>query len=203
MNFGEVDSTIRKKQSDLKSFLSNTVDEIRVPYGRKSVKKPRRTSFLATVNPTAFLSDETGNRRFFTIEVKNIDNDSLEKLGNHWIEELWLQTYYEIQDNLQKFRLNPEERKQLEKRNQAFTELSPCEEELTLKMDFLGDVREQWDSVEINETLLDNRYSSPIIGKAISKLKNKFPDFIDIKTTNRGKIYTLPIKKVVKGESKK
>lgn len=39
----------------------------------------------------------------------------------------------------------------------------------------------------------NSKYSSPIIGKAIAKLKNKFPNLIDIKNTNRGKIYTLPI----------
>ena len=203
VELGEVDSTIRKKQADLKSFLSNTVDEIRVPYGRKSIKKPRRTNFVATVNPTEFLSDETGNRRFFTIKIKNIDNDRLENLGNKWIEQLWLQAYNEIKDNINMFRLSSEERKELEKRNHNFTELSPCEEELTLHMDFSGEIKEYWNSIEINDELLNGKYSSPIIGKAIAKLKNKFPNFIDIKNTNRGKIYTLPIKKSGGSEKKK
>lgn len=203
VELGEVDSTIRKKQADLKSFLSNTVDEIRVPYGRKSIKKPRRTNFVATVNPTEFLSDETGNRRFFTIKIKNIDNDRLENLGNKWIEQLWLQAYDEIKDNINMFRLSSEERKELEKRNHNFTELSPCEEELTLHMDFSGEIKEYWNSIEINNELFNGKYSSPIIGKAIAKLKNKFPNFIDIKNTNRGKIYTLPIKKSGGSEKKK
>ena len=203
VELGEVDSTIKKKQSDLKSFLSNTVDEIRVPYGRKSVKKPRRTNFVATVNPTEFLSDETGNRRFFVIKIKSIDNERLERLGNEWILQLWLQAYNEIKDNFQKFRLSDEERKELERRNHNFTELSPCEEELTLHMDFSGEVKENWNSIEINDGLLNSKYSSPIIGKAIAKLKNKFPDFIDIKNTNRGKIYTLPIKRSGESERKR
>lgn len=194
VELGEVDSTIRKKQSDLKSFISNTVDEIRVPYGRKSIKKPRRTSFVATVNPSEFLVDDT-NRRFWTIKIKNIDNERLEKLGYSWIEQLWLQAYHEVEDNFQKFRLFPEEKKELEKRNHEFNELLPFEEELTIHMNFSGKVQETWNSVEINEILLNGKASSPLIGKAISKLKIKFPNFIDIKNTNKGKIYTLPIKK--------
>lgn len=143
-----------------------------------------------------------GNRRFFTIKIKNIDNDRLEKLGNKWIEQLWLQAYYETKDNFQKFRLSPEEKEALNKRNHQFTELSPCEEELTLNMEFSGNIKEIWTSVEINENLLNGKYSSPIIGKTISKLKNKFPDFIDIKNTNKGKLYTLPIKKSGGSKSK-
>lgn len=59
VELGEADSTTKKKQSDIKAFLSNTMDDIRVPYGRKSIKKPRRTSFCATVNPVDFLTDDT------------------------------------------------------------------------------------------------------------------------------------------------
>lgn len=59
VELGEADSTTKKKQSDIKAFLSNTTDDIRVPYGRKSIKKPRRTSFCATVNPIEFLTDDT------------------------------------------------------------------------------------------------------------------------------------------------
>ncbi len=195
VELGEVDSTMRKKQSDLKSFISNTVDDIRVPFGRKSIKKPRRTSFCATVNPREFLTDEIGSRRFWIITVHNIDNDRLEKLGDEWITQLWLQAYNEIKDNLQKFRLTTEEQEVLLKRNHNFSELSPCEEELTLHMNFTDNIKEQWNSIEINDLLLNNKYSSPIIGKAISKLKAKFSDFIEIKNTNKGKIYTLPIKK--------
>ena len=70
-------------------------------------------------------------------------------------------------------------------------------------MDFSGEIKEYWNSIEINNELFNGKYSSPIIGKAIAKLKNKFPNFIDIKNTNRGKIYTLPIKKSGGSEKKK
>lgn len=136
-----------------------------------------------------------GNRRYWVIKVKNINNDKLEELGELWIRQLWLQAYAETKDNFQKFRLNSNETALLNKRNYEFNELSPCEEELTLNMDFSGNTRELWNSIEINEKLLNNKYSSPIIGKAIAKLKIKFPNLINVKSGNAGKIYTLPIKK--------
>ena len=93
--------------------------------------------------------------------------------------------------------MTTEEQEILLKRNHNFSELSPCEEELTLHMNFSENIKEYWNSIDINDLLLNNKYSSSIIGKTISKLKLKFPDFINIKNTNKGKIYTLPIKKVV------
>lgn len=144
-----------------------------------------------------------GNRRYWVIKVKNINNDKLEELGELWIKQLWLQAYNETKYNFQKFRLNSEETALLNKRNYEFNELSPCEEELTLNMDFSGNTSEVWNSVEINEFILNNKYSSPIIGKTIAKLKIKFPNLIDIKQTNKGKAYTLPIKKVMEVKVKK
>lgn len=193
VELGEVDSTAKRKQSDLKAYLLNTTDEIRVPYGRKSIKKPRRTSFIATVNPSEFLNESTGNRRFWTISIKGIDNERLEKLGDSWIKQLWAQAYYEIKSNLQGFRLSKDEKKELETRNYEHTELTPCEEEIALYMDFSKDIKVVWTSIEINEELLDKKYDSARIGKAISKLKLRYPELIKISSTNGVRKYTLPI----------
>ena len=70
---GEIDSTTSKKQSELKAFITEQYDRYREPYARKEVKRLRKTSFCGTVNPTAYLTDETGNRRFWTIPVQSID----------------------------------------------------------------------------------------------------------------------------------
>lgn len=204
VELGELDSTAKRKQSDLKAFLLNTMDEIRVPYGRKGIKKPRRTSFIATVNPSEFLNESTGNRRFWTISVKNIDNKRLEKLGDDWIKQLWLQAYNEVKNDFQSFRLTSEEREELIRRNYNHTELTTCEEELALLMNFSGNLKEKWTSTEINEELLDKKYDAVRIGKAISKLKLKYPNYIEVKTVNGVKKYILPIKKTSSsGSSKK
>ena len=193
---GELDNTLRKKQSAVKAFLSNTMDEVRIPYGHKSIKKPRRTSFCATVNPQEFLIDDTGNRRFWVIPVTSIDNDKLEALGKEWCKQLWIQAYNEVKDNPQSFRLTPAERLELNKKNNNFMDFSKGEEEITLKMDFSGKVPlEKWNTTEINERIFDSKSSSTIIGRAINKIANKYPEFVKISKTSNGRIYYLPIKK--------
>ena len=70
---GELDATTSKRETgDLKSFITNAVDELRRPYMRAIEQFPRRTCICATVNPTEFLVDQTGNRRFWTIPVTGI-----------------------------------------------------------------------------------------------------------------------------------
>lgn len=195
VELGEIDSTLKKKQSALKAFLTTSMDEVRVPYGRKSSKKPRRTSFFASVNPEEFLVDDTGNRRFWCIPINSINNEKIEKLGKDWIQQLWIQAYTEIKDNPQNFRLTKEEREALDKRNNNYSEYVQCEEEITLKMEFDKDIHEEWTTVELNSTIFDNKSTSTMIGRALSKIKNKYPDLVEIRKTNKGRIYILPIKK--------
>jgi len=70
VELGEIDSTFRKSDiAALKAFLTNQVDDLRLPYARAWSKMPRRTSFMATVNHLQFLQDTTGNRRFWPLVV--------------------------------------------------------------------------------------------------------------------------------------
>ena len=192
---GELDSTLKKKQSALKAYLTNTMDEIRLPYGQRSTKKPRRTSFFASVNPQEFLVDDTGNRRYWTVAVYNIDNERLEKLGKDFIIQLWVQAYNEIKDKPQSFRLTIEEKNELDARNNNYSEYVACEEEITLKMDFNNNIREKWTTVEINEKIFESKSSSTLIGRALNKIRNKYPEYVTIERTSNGRVYTLPIKK--------
>lgn len=70
---GELDSSFRRDVSRLKGFLTNSIDRVRPPYGRKVEEFPRTTVFGASVNGYRFLVDDTGNSRFWTISAEKID----------------------------------------------------------------------------------------------------------------------------------
>jgi len=86
---GELDATFRKADiARLKAFLSNQTDSIRLPYDRVTSNFKRRTSFCASVNPSDFLNDSTGARRFLPLAITNCDH-----LHGINLQQLWAQVW--------------------------------------------------------------------------------------------------------------
>lgn len=86
---GEIDATFRKSDiASLKAFITQKVDEYRIPFAKNSNKQPRRTAFIATVNETHYLIDDTGNRRFWTIPVIGLDYQHNIDMQQFWAEML-------------------------------------------------------------------------------------------------------------------
>lgn len=73
-------STFRKSEVQaLKAFISRTEDTYRPPYGRTTVKTPRRCVFVGTTNDDDYLRDPTGHRRFWPVKCTRIDTDALSR----------------------------------------------------------------------------------------------------------------------------
>lgn len=90
---GELESTIKKDMATLKAFITNTVDSMRLPYARRVSTFPRRTVFGASVNQSEFLTDSTGNRRWWCIPVKSMKNDH-----DLDIQQVWAEVYSQYED---------------------------------------------------------------------------------------------------------
>ncbi|MBS1198138.1 MAG: virulence-associated family protein [Proteobacteria bacterium] len=75
--FGELGSLARAESLRQKSFLSRRIDEFRPPYGRRDIKCPRQLVFAGTTNEWEWNKDPTGGRRFWPVEVSEIDIDGI------------------------------------------------------------------------------------------------------------------------------
>ena len=53
--------------TDVKKFITETVDQYRPPYGKGMIDRPRRCVFIGTTNERQYLKDATGNRRFWPV----------------------------------------------------------------------------------------------------------------------------------------
>lgn len=167
--FGELETTLRGDIERIKGFITNTTDKYRPPYARTDVVSPRRANLGATCNTTAFLKDQTGNRRFWTVPVGCIDLGALEKLD---ALQLWAQVYRENYNDKAGFRLTPGEREQLEQRNGEHLEMMKGEGEIR---DILASAEpEHWQDTTVanfkaNYEGLRN-ISVSQIGKVLTKL---------------------------------
>lgn len=60
-----------KSEENCKAFLSTSSDFYRKPYERRPTDSPRRCIFIGTTNRTQFLTDKTGNRRWYPVTVQS------------------------------------------------------------------------------------------------------------------------------------
>jgi predicted P-loop ATPase len=82
---GEFDGTTTKSATAiLKAFLSKRVDNIRKPYGIAEELIPRKTLFCGSVNTESFLVDDTGNRRYWVLEIGDVNHKHEIDMQQYW-----------------------------------------------------------------------------------------------------------------------
>lgn len=131
VELGELDATFRKADiAALKAFITQSSDTYRLPYARKNTVNPRRTVFFASVNDSKFLADNTGNRRYWTIECLDIDYRHQIDMQQFWAE---VKTIYEAGES---WYLDEAELASLNESNEQFMTLDPIAERLETRLDW-------------------------------------------------------------------
>lgn len=89
IELAELSSFKGKDNEYLKAFISRQVDRVRPPYGRRSQDFPRQSIFIGSTNSSEYLTDETGNRRYWPVKVDAVDRKWLRKNRDQlWAEAL-------------------------------------------------------------------------------------------------------------------
>lgn len=100
-----------RSAQQVKGFLTEPIDRFRLPYARDMEDFPRSNVFCGTTNDEGFLTDPTGNRRFWPIEC------GIAKVKTEWLkanrDQLWAEAFAAYEADEQWW-LTDEEEKALE-----------------------------------------------------------------------------------------
>lgn len=95
IELAELASLKRADNETVKSFLSARKDDIRLPYGPIIESFPRCCIFVCTTNETEYLTDPTGNTRYWPVTVGAIDLMGLQT----WRDLLWGEAVVAFEEN--------------------------------------------------------------------------------------------------------
>lgn len=86
----------RKDENQVKGMLSMRVDKVVLPYAKIASEHPRQCVFFGTINPGqgGYLTDSTGNRRYWPVEVTKADIDLIEDRR----DQIWAEAYKAFRD---------------------------------------------------------------------------------------------------------
>ena len=85
-----------KEAEAVKAYITSQEDAYRPPYGKHVITVPRRCMFVGTTNNPQFLTDKTGNRRFYPVKCQSFayklyDN---EKIIKEYIRQAWAEAVH-------------------------------------------------------------------------------------------------------------
>lgn len=99
IELGEGTAFQKSMKERTKQAIASQQEYYRKPYGRNPEVRKRQCVFFGTTNNYDFLKDETGDRRYYPIDVniqyatKSVDND----LNSEYVAQLWAEALYLFQ----------------------------------------------------------------------------------------------------------
>ena len=106
VELAEMKATKGMDNDYLKGFISRASDTIRLPYEKFATENIRRFVIIGTTNNIEFLSDPTGNRRYFPFVVDPEraivgfgEGGFRSKMGKDYILQVWAEAYHRYQSN--------------------------------------------------------------------------------------------------------
>jgi len=126
IELGELNSIRRNELNAMKQYLTETHDTYQPKYKQKAITVARMHVFGGSTNEETFLTDPTGNRRFWCVPAgEKIDKELFLAIR----EQLWAEALaaYRVAKGAEDWTLTDEEREMLDQSNRQFLEENPLQ----------------------------------------------------------------------------
>jgi putative DNA primase/helicase len=128
VEIGELEVFKKTDIRSIKQFLSKRDDQYRAAYARKTDKHLRKCVFFGTTNDHEYLTDPTGNRRFWPIdaEAQPPTKSALTDLNEYEVRQIWAEAVIRWRCGETLF-LDQRMEAEAEKRREGHTERDPLQ----------------------------------------------------------------------------
>lgn len=131
IEIAELNGQSARRVEEIKVFLSSQYDKARMSYAHFADERPRQFIMIGTSNPTHFLIDTTGNRRFWPVRVGEMDNDAIIRDR----DQIWAEAAA-LEATGVSIRLDPSLWLVAEREQQRHSIIEPWEDQI---VDYIGD----------------------------------------------------------------
>lgn len=99
VEMGELSAMRKSDVESTKHFLTKRIDRFRVAYGKHVADFPRQCIFIGSTNDNEFLSDHTGNRRFWVMPTgKNEIVKEWNTITDAEIDQIWAEAVHHYKE---------------------------------------------------------------------------------------------------------
>lgn len=190
---GELAVARRSDVETIKTFTAAQSDTYVPPYGRTTVTRHRRAVFAGTTNEMQFLVDDTGNRRFYPVQVKFVDMNYIAENR----DQIWAEAVHRAQAGDQ-YWLDNDDIKELSDKQEINREQHPWEDTVTLWVNGLPKATKAFNIAKVLEQTLgmeirnQSRSVQIALGKHLSRLGCKVFQLKLPRTSTPVRYYTTP-----------
>lgn len=104
VELGELDGMRKGEQTQIKNFITATVDRYRGAYAHRATNHPRQCVLAGTSNEGSFLRDDTGERRYWIMPVQGGgDRGELKGFAGE-VDQLWAEAVTRWKERMRQFR---------------------------------------------------------------------------------------------------
>lgn len=154
IEIAELSALKRNEVEAVKHFTAKSEDAYRAAYGHHTEIRKRQCVFIGTTNQHEFLRDQTGNRRFYPIDVhaEKAAKNVFEDLTDYEIDQLWAEAVKLYKDG-EKIYMDTAELKELALQEQdSHFEESPLTGDVIKYLNTL--LPENWAEMELSDRRL-------------------------------------------------
>lgn len=148
IEFGELQALSKSETKAVKRFITSQEDRTRLAYAKRTSYLKRQCVFAGTTNKSEFLKDETGDRRFWPVEVREEgrSKDVMKDLEGE-VDQIWAEALYYWRDKKELIYLTKEQEKLAVVEQEAHKEVSEKEGVILEYLDML--LPEAWGDMDI------------------------------------------------------